>query len=166
MFSEGRTIREVIFGTLGFGSLGCWIFFIVLGNHALFMELSGALPIIKEAQEVSPSAAIATIVEHLPMGGFWLVYLGVIGVIFTATSYDSASYTLAAGASRNLTEHAHPKTWHRVFWAICIGILPISLLSLGGLRVLQTASIVASLPLVAVYALLAFSAARTLRSSV
>ena len=160
--SHGRTIREVIFGMLGWGSLGCWLFFIVLGNHAFFLEQQGILPIVQEASEVSPSAAIASIIEILPFGTFWLFYLAVIGLIFTATTYDSASYTLAAGASRHLGEHDHPARWHRVFWAAALGILPASLLYLGGIRVLQTASVVASIPLLLVYLMLAVSIVRTL----
>ena len=162
--SAGRTIREVIFGMLGWGSLGCAMFFIVLGNYAYFLETSESFPVIKETLEVSPSAAIASMMTTLPMGTFWLIFLAVIGLISTATTYDSASYTLAAGATRNLTEHAHPDRWHRVFWALALGILPTCLLYLGGIRVLQTASVVASIPLLGVYILMALSIFKTLNA--
>ncbi len=162
--SEGRTLRSLIFGMLGWGSLGCSIFFIVLGNYALFLELNGIYPVVQQAMEVSPSAAIAGIIELLPLGSFWLAYLAIIGLIFTATTYDSASYTLAAGATRSMTEHEHPDRWHRVFWACALGVLPVCLLLLGGLRALQTASVVASIPLLFVYILLALSTLRMLRA--
>ena len=161
--SEGRTIRSVIFGMLGWGSLGCALFFIVLGNYALFLELEGLYPVVAEATNISPSAALAGIVERLPLGRFWLGYLGLIGLIFIATTYDSASYTLAAGATRSLSAEQEPARWHRVFWALALGVLPVSLLFLGGLKVLQTASIVASVPLLAVYVMLAVSVLRMLR---
>ena len=161
--SEGRTIREVIFGMLGWGTLGCAAFFVVLGNYALHLQVEGTYDVVAQVQAESPSAAIASIIALLPGGGFWLVYLGVIGLIFTATTYDSASYTLAAGASRHLLEHEHPKRWHRVFWALTLGLLPTSLLFIGGLRALQTASIVASLPLTVIYVVMGFSILRMLR---
>lgn len=164
--SEGRTIREVIFGMLGWGTLGCASFFIVLGNYALYLELGGLHGVVTQVQAESPSAAIASIIALLPAGQFWLVYLAVIGLIFTATTYDSASYTLAAGASLNLREHEHPRRWHRVFWAVTLGLLPTSLLFLGGLRALQTASIVASLPLVGVYLLMGISIVRMLHDHI
>ena len=160
--SEGRTLRQVIFGMLGWGSLGCSIFFMVLGNYALFLELNDLYPVVQQATEVSPSAAIAGIIELLPLGTFWLVYLAVIALIFTATTYDSASYALAAGATRSMAEHEHPDRWHRVFWACALGILPVCLLFLGGLRALQTASVVASIPLLVVYVMLAVSTIRML----
>jgi BCCT family betaine/carnitine transporter len=162
--SEGRTLRSLIFGMLGWGSLGCSIFFIVLGNYALFLELNGIYPVVQQAMEVSPSAAIAGIIELLPLGSFWLAYLAIIGLIFTATTYDSASYTLAAGATRSMAEHEHPDRWHRVFWACALGVLPVCLLLLGGLRALQTASVVASIPLLLVYVLLVLSTIRMLRA--
>ena len=161
--SRGRTIREVIFGMLGFGSLGCALFFIVLGNYALDLELTGAYPVAEQALGESPSTAIAAIIEMLPFGKFWLVFIAVVGIIFTATTYDSASYTLSAGATRYLRADEHPLRYHRVYWAIALGTLPAVLLFLGGLTALQTASVVASVPLLFVYVLLAWSIVKTLR---
>lgn len=161
--SEGRTVRSVIFGMLGWGSLGCTLFFVVLGNYAMFVEINGIYPFVQEVMQVSPSAAIVSVLELLPFGSFLLVYLAVIAMVFTATTYDSASYTLAAGASRALGEHDHPARWHRVFWAFALGILPVALLYLEGLEILKTASIVASIPLLLVYVLLSISAVKTLR---
>ncbi|MDG2421049.1 MAG: BCCT family transporter [Gammaproteobacteria bacterium] len=162
--SEGRTIRQVILGVLGCGSLGCFLFFIVLGNYALYLELAGTYDVVEHTVQASPSAAIAGIVALLPMGQFWLIFLAVIGLIFMSTTYDSASYTLAAGATRELKDHQHPARWHRVFWAIALGALPLSLLAIGGLRELQTASLVASLPILFIYILLAISIMRTLKN--
>ena len=161
--SEGRTIRALIFGMLGWGSFGCALFFIVLGNYALYLELEGLYPVISQAIDISPSSAIAGIIALLPFGKFWLIYIALIGLIFMATTYDSASYTIAAGATRSLQEHQHPAKWHRVFWAITLGALPASLLFVGGLRELQTASLVASLPLLGVYVMLGISVIRMLK---
>ncbi len=43
--SRGRSLREVILGMLSFGSLGAGIFFMVLGNYALHLDISGALDV-------------------------------------------------------------------------------------------------------------------------
>ena len=68
-----------------------------------------------------------------------------IGTIFTATTYDSAAYTLAAGITDQCAGQ-HPERWHRVFWALALGTLA-SLLYFGSLKALQTATLVASVPL-------------------
>ncbi len=162
--SRGRALREVIFGMLGWGSFGCALFFIVLGNYALDLELSGTYPVAEQTINESPSTAIAAIIELLPFGSFWLVYIAVVGIIFTATTYDSASYTLSASATRYLKADEHPVRAHRVYWAIALGFLPAVLLFLGGLTALQTASVVASVPLIIVYVLLGWSIVITLKA--
>ena len=161
--SHGRSIRQLIFGMLGWGSLGCAIFFIVLGNYALSLQLEGSYGVIEQTIEQSPSTAIAGMVAILPAGNFWLVFVALIGLIFMATTYDSASYAIAAGATKRLNASQHPARWHRVFWAVALGIMPLSLLFIGGLRELQTASLVASLPLLVIYLILAASIIRSLR---
>ena len=163
--SRGRTVREVVFGMLGWGSLGCSLFFIVLGNYTLFLELNGHLPFVDRVTEDGPSAAIVGAISLLPGGWFWLAYVAVVGLIFIATTYDSAAYTLAAGATYRLVDGEHPARSHRVFWAFALGALPVSLIWLGGLRALQTASVLASAPLLIVYGLLAVSTVRMLRDS-
>ncbi len=161
--SQGRTIRQLIFGMLGWGSLGCALFFIVLGNYALFMELEGNYSVVERVVTDSPSSAIAGLIALLPLGDFWLFFLAVIGLIFMATTYDSASYTLAAGATKSLARDEHPAIWHQGFWALVLGLLPISLLFIGGLRELQTASLVASFPLLGIYVMLFVSTMRMLK---
>ena len=151
---------------IGWGSLGCALFFIVLGNYALDLELTKVFPVIDHVNEHGPSSAIAAVVELLPMGTFLLLYLAVIGTIFAATTYDSATYTLAAGTTRHLKFDQHPTRKLRVYWAFALGMLPSVLLFIGGLKPLQTASIVASLPLLVVYVILIASILKMLKEPV
>jgi BCCT family betaine/carnitine transporter len=51
-----------------------------------------------------------------------------------------------------------------VFWAAALAVLPLTLLFIGGLRVVQTATLVVSLPLLAVGVLMAYSLLRQLRA--
>ncbi len=153
--SRGRTIRQVIFGTLGFGSLGCALFFLVLGHTAQYHELEGQTQVLALVQADDAPAAVVGMMHGLPLGKVLVLPLFLlICVIFAATSYDSAAYTLAASASRALPADAHPARWHRVFWAFAIGGLPISLVYVGGLNALQSAVVVVSVPLLLVFGLL------------
>ncbi len=160
--SRGRSLRGLIFGVLGWGSLGCILIFMVLGGYAQHLEIEGTYPVVSEATETSPSAALAGMISILPLGSVLILLLAMVGLVFVATTYDSAAYTLAAGATRYLRADQHPKRRHRVFWAIALGSLPLSLLFLGGLRELQTASLLASLPILLVYGMLAMSISRML----
>ncbi len=161
--SRGRSIRQVVFGMLILGTAGSWLFFMVLGNYALSLELSQQLPVLAILEERGAPAAIVAVILSLPLGPIALGVFCTVALLYLATTFDSAAYTLAAGASRDLGPQGDPSRGHRSFWAIALALLPIALLGIGGLRSLQTASLVASVPLLGVGCLLAISLRRALR---
>jgi BCCT family betaine/carnitine transporter len=165
--SRGRTIKQVISGMLIFGSLGAWLFFIVFGNYALHLELNGILNITELMKQGSreTAAAISDVLLSLPLGRVALAMFVLVSLIFLATTYDSASYTLASVSTKELNAGQNPARWNRVFWALALGVLPLCLLFIGGLKELQTASLVASLPLLVVYVILAISIVRVLNET-
>jgi len=162
--SRGRSIRELVFGMLGFGTLGCAVYFIVFGNYALHLQLNDILPVVDIVHDKGQAAAVAAITASLPLGGVILILLIIVTLIFAATTYDSASYTVASIATRSLAPDEHPARWHRVFWACVLGVLPAALLYLGGLKSLQTASIVVSVPMLVIFVLIAVALLKSLRA--
>ncbi len=146
--SRGRTVREVVLGMLVLGSLGCWLFYMLLGNHSLGLQVQGEVDIMAIMETSGGNAAIIAGLDTLPLAGLIIGLLCFVSVIFCATTYDSASYTLAASATEKLHPSEDPPRWHRLFWAIAVAILPIGLMYAGGIREAQTAVLVVSLPLV------------------
>ena len=57
-------MRQVVFGMLLYGSAGCCMFFIILGGYALHAELFGLYPVVENALDTSPSAAIAGLLSY------------------------------------------------------------------------------------------------------
>jgi len=162
--SEGRTIREVIFGMLTFGSIGAWLFFIIFGNYALHLELNDILPVTQIMAQQSEATAITQVFATLPLGWLALAAFFVVAVVFLATTYDSASFTLASVSTRRLHAGENPARWLRVFWACALGVLPITLMFIeGGIKVVLSTTIVVSLPLLFVGYLMASSLLRLLR---
>lgn len=162
--SRGRSLREVILGMLAFGSLGAWLFFMVLGNYALHLDLSGVLDLRSLVRQGEEALAITSAVASLPGGLAVLAVFVAVAVVFLATTYDSASYTLASVSTRELRAGMDPARWHRVFWACALGVLPVTLMFMeGGLKVILSATIVVSLPLVAVGILMCVSLTRMLK---
>ncbi|MCP3959924.1 MAG: BCCT family transporter [bacterium] len=152
--SKGRTFREVVVANVVWGSLGCWLFFALLGNTALHDELTGQVPVTKIMSEVSGQAAIVAVVENLPAGTFMLVIFLLMSFIYSATTVDSSAYTIASVASKNLEAgKREPRRWNRLFWALALGSMAISLMYLGGLEPLKTVSIVVAFPLMFVIAI-------------
>lgn len=162
--SYGRTLREVIGGMLVFGSLGAALFFIVFGNYALHLELEGLLPVTAVMRESGAETAIAQVFASLPLGTLALTGFFVMAVVFLATTYDSASFTLASVATRRLRAGESPARWHRLFWAGALGVLPLTLMFMdGGLKVVLSTTIVVSLPLLLIGVILARSLVILLR---
>ncbi|WNL43827.1 BCCT family transporter [Halomonas sp. PAMB 3264] len=156
--SKGRRIKTMVAGSIFFGSLGCALFFIILGNYGLYLQLSGTLDVIQIMNDRSANAAFYAVLGELPLT--WLVTAAVVILlsIFTATTFDSIAYILSSAAEKNLEEE--PGKFHRLFWAFTLSFLPMSLLFLGGLETLQTASIVSGVPLLLIAVLLMMSMVR------
>lgn len=57
-----------------------------------------------------------------------------------------------------------PDRWQRVFWAMALAVLPLTLMFVGGLKTVQTATLIVSLPLLFVGVLMAVSLVKQLRA--
>ena len=121
----------------------------------MYLQLSGDLDVIQILNSETPTAAIFAMFNMLPMKYFVISLYTLLALIFTATTFDSISYILASVVQRKLGDE--PMRWNRLFWAGAMSIMPITLLLLGGLATLQTATIVASVPLLIVALLLCIS---------
>ncbi|MEM7077366.1 MAG: BCCT family transporter [Pseudomonadota bacterium] len=161
--SRGRTIREIVFGCLGWGTLGCAVFFVVLGNYAVNLQVSDGLDVLAMLDVSGAPQTIVAILKTMPMAPLVLLIFLVLCVVFVATSYDSASYTLATAVTTELPEEVDPTRSMRIFWAILLGILPITLVYMGGLRPLQSAVTLASVPLLVVMFLMSYALWRALQ---
>lgn len=164
--SRGRTLRQLIVSMGLYGSLGAWAFYIVLGNFALFQELNGLVPVTQIMNDVDAAAAIAAVVGSLPLGQLALMLFAAVSIIFVATTYDSASYSLASAATKELKPGENPARWHRLFWAFMLGVLPISLMAVeGGIKVILSVVLVASLPLLVIGVLMCVSLVKSLKET-
>ena len=161
--SRGRSLREVVLGMLGMGSMGVWLFYLIVGNHSLGLQVSGEVDILGVMAESGGNQAIIAGLDALPFAGLFIVGFILLCSIFTATTYDSASYVLAASATKSLKPSEDPAQWHRVFWAVAITILPIALMYAGGLKEAQTITLVVSLPLVFTFWLSGISLLKSLQ---
>ena len=90
----------------------------------------------------------------------------IMAIIFVATTYDSASYTLASSATLNIPAGDDPSRGHRVFWAFALGLLPITLMFIGGLKVMQVVLLIVSLPILIVGIVMCVSLVRSLQEDI
>ena len=162
--SRGRTLRAVIFGMIGCGTLGCAAFYIVWGNTVMWMDLHQGLGFLDLVGKGQTATAIAKAVATLAGYPLPLVAFLVLGLVFVATTYDSASYCIAAAATRGLAPGVEPARWHRVSWAFALAILPIAVVVVDSLTAAKMMTLVVSLPLVVLMGLVTWSLVRSLKA--
>ncbi|WP_011219382.1 BCCT family transporter [Photobacterium profundum] len=153
--SRGRTIKQMVSGAIFFGSSGCALYFMILGNYGLSLQLSGQLDVVSILNEDGPTRAIFSILEQLPMSTMVIAVFTLLCIIFTATTFDSISFILASVVQNNVTED--PMRWNRLFWAFTLSFMPSVLMFMGDLATLQTAAIVGGLPLLVIAVMLMIS---------
>lgn len=169
--SRGRTIRQLIFGCALGGSVACWVGFSILGHTTMYMAAeghSGMTQLMLNAQAPNGSLdapqMVVELLNGLPLSSAVTVVFFILSFIFVATSLDSAAFTLASTASINLPNDGQPHRWHRLVWAFVLAGTALSLMYLGGLKILQTASILVGFPLLFVMMLMMRSLMTDLRS--
>lgn len=153
--SHGRTLREMILGTVIYGTIGCLLFFGILGNFGLYLELTGQYSVTEVLNQQGAAVAIIGILNHLPFSKLIVAVFTVLAIIFLATTFDSSSFILASVVQNEVVDE--PIRWNRLFWAFALSILPLTLMYIGDLSTLQTASIVGGFPLIFITTLLAIS---------
>ena len=163
--SRGRTIRQVVFGVIGWGSLGTLSFMAVCGAYTLHLELEGLLPVTQILQDQGREAAVVAIIETLPFSTIAIFVFTVLSFIFLATTLDSVAYVLASITTRNLRGDVEPARMNRLCWAFALAFIAVGLLLAGGLETVQASSVVTALPLIPVLGLLALSLVRWLRTN-
>lgn len=145
----------MVTGAMVFGSLGCFLFFIILGNYALWLQLSGGLDVVSLLDAKGPFVAIFAVFRTLPLSWIFVLAFTILAVLFTATSFDTSSYILSSVVQKNVSEE--PMAWNRLFWALALTFLPAVLLVVGRLDTLQTAAIVGGIPLIIIAVMLCAS---------
>ena len=161
--SKGRTIREVIIGQVVWGSLGCMAFFAVGGGYSLHLEMNGILDLSALLNESGIPATAVAIVDSLPGGMIMLFIFTLLCIIFLATTLDSTAYVLASVSSSNLSGERQPVRWQRFAWAFALAIIAVGLIAAGGLKAVQTSTVIAALPLFPVLLIMQLSLFKWLR---
>jgi BCCT family betaine/carnitine transporter len=164
--SRGRTIRQVIKGMLIYGSLGCWVFYMIIGNYSMYLQMNDIVDVLGTIKSSGGSAAIVATLEAMPMAPVVITVFTLMSIIFAATTYDSASYTLASSATLHLSAGEDPARWHRVFWAFALAVMPITLLFVGGLKTIQVMLLITSTPILVVGLFMSYSLVKSLQHDI
>ncbi|HJO95748.1 MAG TPA: BCCT family transporter [Victivallales bacterium] len=157
--SKGRTIRQLIIGSVIGGSAGCWLIYSILGNFAMNLQLKGIFSVSKLiAAGKNPGEVIAGVIAHLPFSTISLIVFVLLAFTYSSTIFNAISYTLASTTTKKITEDSEPAKWNRVFWNVLIAAISIAIMTLGGLDSLKVASVATALPIaiILIFVVMAF----------
>jgi BCCT family betaine/carnitine transporter len=146
--SRGRTVRQTVFFVVLLPSLVSVVWFTVFGTVAIDQLVVGGSRAVADAE--LPVKLFATL-RGLP----WAELSSLVGIIlvmvFFITSWDSGTLVLDTLASGGKTD---TRKLQSVFWILVVGAAAVALMLGGGLRSLQSGSVVTGLPFMIVITLI------------
>ncbi|MBT2620720.1 MULTISPECIES: BCCT family transporter [Chryseobacterium] len=140
--SKGRTIREFIFAVLVLPTLFNFIWMSVFGNSAIWFDFNVANGKLSEFAS-NPDALMFRFLEYMPLSSITSFFVIAIIIIFFVTSADSGIFVMNSIATKNAEKS--PK-WQLVFWGLLLAVLSLLLLNVGGLKALQSMTLITALP--------------------
>jgi BCCT family betaine/carnitine transporter len=162
--SKGRRIKEVIMNMLITGSVGCWVFFGILENFSMDANIKQLVDVAGNLSVDGGNAAILNVMSLLPAPSLFILFFVVVSMLFLVSTLDSASYTLAATATRHLSNHQDPGPGHRVFWCVMVTVMPLMMIFIDApLDTIKTAAIVTAIPLLVVLVIMNYGMIRWMR---
>lgn len=148
LISKGRTIRNTVFGSFGWGLAGTYMSFIILGNYGLAQQTKHGLDLIGYISNGGEMYdAILMIFNTLPLPALAMMLLVITMIAFYSTTLDGITYVTSSYSYKQITADEEPSRKIRGFWAILLILLPIALLfAENSLYSLQGVTIIAAFP--------------------
>ncbi len=157
--SKGRTIREFIGGVIFAPAIVSIVWFSVFG--AMGLNLSETIGVEGlSAAAANPSTALFQVFSYYPMGKILSLIAVVLLCTFFITSANSATFVLGMLSSEG---NLNPTRQKQFLWGIVQALFATALLISGGLGALQTASVAAAFPFIAVMLLAMISLMKALK---
>lgn len=159
--SKGRTIRQFCFCVLMVPTTVVILWMGVFGGAAVGVDLFNGAGVVDAVNEDYATGVFQTI------AGFGYgalvtpitILTTILLISWFVTSSDSGTLVMCTMLSMG---DEHPPIKFRIFWGVTSGVVAGVLLLAGGLSALQTASIVAGLPIALMLLLMTYGMAKTL----
>lgn len=140
--SKGRTIREFVLGVVLVPTIASCIWGAVFGNLGINLGEKGLMA-IEKLQEVvaTPEVGLFVVLGQYPLG-FILSLVALVSLCaFFVTSANSGVYVLSMLSTDGAI---NPPNGRKILWGVIQSVMAIGLLMAGGLKPLQTISLVAA----------------------
>jgi len=140
-------------------ALATFLWFSIFGGSALYREIWQHV-LFAAAAKAYVAIAMFAMSDAMPLGAIMLGMATLLVFVFFVTSGDSAVLVLGMMSTKG---NLNPPVRIKIFWSVLIAGIAISPLVAGGLKAVQTATILFALPFALVIVLMTVSLARALR---
>lgn len=144
--SKGRTIKSFIAAVLLLPTIFNLIWMSVFGSSAIWTDFHIAAGELSSLVN-NPEALMFSFLEYLPFPLISKALVIMIVIIFFMTSADSGILVMDSIATKNSPSSP---TWQKFFWGLLLAALALMLLKAGGLKALQTMTLITALPFAAI----------------
>lgn len=140
--SKGRSIREFVLGVVLVPTIASCIWGAVFGNLGINLGEKGLMAIEKLQEAVAtPEVGLFVVLGQYPLG-FILSLVALVSLCaFFVTSANSGVYVLSMLSTDGAI---NPPNGRKILWGVIQSVMAIGLLMAGGLKPLQTISLVAA----------------------
>ena len=140
--SKGRTVREFVLGVVLVPTIASCIWGAVFGNLGINLGEKGLMAIEKLQEAVAtPEVGLFVVLGQYPLG-FILSLVALVSLCaFFVTSANSGVYILSMLSTDGAI---NPPNGRKILWGVIQSVMAIGLLMAGGLKPLQTISLVAA----------------------
>ncbi len=159
--SKGRTVREFIIAVMVVPSALTFVWYSVFGTLAISAGGNWSLAELAKIA-ASPETAVFIVFETYPLGKLLSGLVVILLILFFITSADSATFSLGM-LSHNGS--LNPPAWKKICWSALVAFMAFVLLCSGGLKPLQTVSIVAALPFLVIMIIMCFSIVKAFKEN-
>ncbi|QSX07348.1 BCCT family transporter [Sedimentibacter sp. zth1] len=159
--SKGRTIREFILGVVIAPAIGSMVWFAIFGTLGIDLGIKGVLSTeILASITAAPETALFVVMEQYPLGSILSIISIVLICTFFVTSANSGTFVLSMLSSNG---NLNPPNSKKIVWGVVQSSLAIGLLIAGGLKPLQTISIIAAFPFIFIMVFACISMVKALK---
>jgi len=160
--SRGRTIRQVVLGTMLWGSLGTMTYMAIAGGYALHLEAEGIMNLTEILNTEGLEVMTAKVAANLPFPTLSLFAFIILCTIFYATTMDSAAYICAAVCSKEINVNEDPELSIRGVWIIILFLMALGAVLSEKLDTVMDFTVIGAVPLIPIVGLMCISLVRQL----
>lgn len=151
--SKGRTIKELVLGSLIIPTVFSMMWFATFGGAAIHLDMNGFTELAEKVKSDNASA-LFLLLQQFPMESLTSSVSLILILVFLITSADSATFVIAMMTSEGDLD---PSIKMKALWGIIMSTVTIVLILGGGTGAIQAAALLFALPFTFVLILMMFS---------